>query len=258
MAETFITLERRGGIALLKLDHPPVNALGSGMVAALHGALDEVEADGAISVLHIKSALKVFCAGADLNEMRANFEDASRIENQIEDIREIQNVLKRIEALPLVSVAEIAGAAMGGGLELALAADLRVAAIEAKLALPETNLGLIPGAGGTQRLTNLVGAATAKRLILGGEILDGAAALALGVVQWAVPRAELSGFTDALVLRLSELPGAALAAAKSCIAAASDPNRDGFEEELAATRQLLQSEPETRSRVSAFLNQGRH
>ncbi len=258
MAETFITLKRQGRIALLKLDHPPVNALGSGMVAALQGALDEIEADGAISVLHIKSALKVFCAGADLNEMRANFEDAARIESQIEDIREIQNVLKRIEALPLVSVAEIAGAAMGGGLELALASDLRVAAVEAKLALPETNLGLIPGAGGTQRLTNLVGAATAKRLILGAEILDGAEALALGVVQWALPRAELSGFTDALVQRLSELPRAALAAAKSCIAAASDPNRDGFEEELAATRQLLQSEPETRSRVSAFLNQGRH
>ncbi|MBF0168952.1 MAG: enoyl-CoA hydratase/isomerase family protein [Alphaproteobacteria bacterium] len=254
MAEAFLTLEKQGKIARLVLAHPPVNALGTGMIRALNQALDEIGQDETLSVLQIKSSLKVFCAGADLAEMRANFADASRIDQQIEDIRDIQKVLKRIEALPLVSLAEIGGAAMGGGFELALACDLRVAASEAKLALPETNLGLIPGAGGTQRLTNLVGAAMAKRLILGAEILDGATAQALGLVQWAVPRSELSAHADALAQRLAGLPGAALSAAKSCIEAAHDPHRDGYEEELTATRRLLSNEPETRQRVEAFLN----
>lgn len=252
MAEAFLTLEQQGKAALLTLHHPPVNALGTGMVGALHRAMDAVESTKNLAVLHIKSALKVFCAGADLGEMRANFEDPARLDGQIDDIRNIQMVLKRLESLALVTVAEINGAAMGGGLELALACDLRVAAQEAKLALPETNLGLIPGAGGTQRLTNLVGAATAKRLILGAEIMDGALAQTLGVVHWAVPREGLPAFANELVQRLAGLPRAALIEAKSCIAAAHDPGRDGYAEELAATRRLL-CEAETQVLVGAFL-----
>ena len=89
-------------------------------------------------------------------------------------------------------LAEIGGAAMGGGFELALACDLRIAANEAKVGLPEVRLGLIPGAGGTQRLTRLCGPALANRLILGAEVLDGATAAALGVVHWSAPRAELA------------------------------------------------------------------
>ena len=253
MAAAFLTLKEQGKIALLTLDHAPVNALGTGMIAALHQAMDRVEVSGEISVLHIKSALKVFCAGANLAEMRANFVDPSRIGQQVEDIRNIQKVLKRIESTPVVTVAEISGAAMGGGLEMALSCDLRVAANEAKLALPETNLGLIPGAGGTQRLTRLVGAPVAKRLILGAEIMDGQTALALGVVQWAVPRAELAAYAESLVQRLAALPKSALSQAKHCIGAAFDPSRDGYEEELEATRRLL-SETETRQRVEAFLS----
>ncbi|CAA6604498.1 Enoyl-CoA hydratase/carnithine racemase [Rhodospirillaceae bacterium LM-1] len=253
MAAAFLTLKEQGKIALLTLDHAPVNALGTGMIAALHQAMDRVEVSGEISVLHIKSALKVFCAGANLAEMRANFVDPTRIGQQVEDIRNIQKVLKRIETLPVVTVAEISGAAMGGGLEMALSCDLRVAANEAKLALPETNLGLIPGAGGTQRLTRLVGAPAAKRLILGAEIMDGQTALALGVVQWAVPRAELAAYAESLVQRLAALPKSALSQAKHCIGAAFDPSRDGYEEELEATRRLL-SETETRQRVEAFLS----
>jgi enoyl-CoA hydratase/carnithine racemase len=179
------------------------------------------------------------------------------IEIQIEAVRQIQHMLRRLESLPMATVAEIGGAAMGGGLELALACDFRIAADEARLALPETNLGLIPGAGGTQRLTALCGPAVAKRMILGAEILDGTAAASLGVVQWSVRRTELPEAAEALADRLGALPRAALAAAKSCIAAAADPSRDGYAEELAATRALLLNEPETRARVEAFLA-GRH
>jgi enoyl-CoA hydratase/carnithine racemase len=259
VGEAPLRLARRGPVAVLTLSAPPVNALGTSLVRALRRVLDEVEADRAVRVLHVRSDLRVFCAGADLAEMRANLADGAGagVDAQIAAVRDIQEVLARLESLPMATVAEIGGAAMGGGLELALACDLRAAASEAKLGLPETSLGLLPGAGGTQRLTALCGPAVARRLVLGAEVLDGAAAAALGVVHWAVPGAELPAFASGVADRLGALPRAAVAAAKSCIAAAGDPARDGFEEELSATRQLLLGEPETRSRVEAFLNRKR-
>jgi enoyl-CoA hydratase/carnithine racemase len=252
-----VELSRSDGVAVLALNSSPVNALSTRLVAALHGALDEVERDADIRVLHVRSALKVFGAGADLAEMRANLAKPELIDTQIAAVRDMQKILNRLESLPLTTVAEIGGAAMGGGLELALACDFRVAANEAKLALPEGNLGLIPGAGGTQRLTALCGTAIAKRLILGAETLDGAMAQELGLVHWSVARENLAGFAAALAARLASIPRAAAAAAKSCIAAYADPARDGFEEELWRTRDLLLNEPETRARVDAFLGNGR-
>ena len=254
MPEAIIELTQRDGVAVLILSSAPVNALSKRLMGALHSSLDAIEGNRDIRVLHLRSALKVFCAGADLAEMRANLANPSSVDDQIAAVRDMQAVLKRIETLPLATVAEIGGAAMGGGLELALAFDFRVAANEAKLALPETSLGLIPGAGGTQRLTALCGPAVAKRLILGAEILDGATAAALGVVHWTVPRTELAGFAADLAARLAKIPRAAAAAAKSCIAAQADPARDGYEEELQETKELLLNEPETRDRVEAFLS----
>jgi enoyl-CoA hydratase len=251
-----LRLSRRGPVAVLTLESPPVNALGTRLVGALDGVLAEVAADREVRVLHVRSALQVFCGGADLAEMRANLAGSS-VDAQIAAVRDIQAVLARLEALPMATVAEIGGAAMGGGLELALACDLRVAAAEAKLALPETSLGLLPGAGGTQRLTALCGPAVAKRLILGAEVVDGTAAAAMGLVHWAVPREALPAHASGVADRLGALPRAALAAAKSCIAAFRDPARDGYAEELAATRELLLHEPETRARVEAFLTRKR-
>lgn len=255
--EPILGITRRDGVAIFTLSSPPVNALGKDMIRAIHAALDSVDHADDVRILHFRSALKVFCAGADLGEMRANLANPKSVDAQIDAIRDLQAVLQRIESLPMATVAEVGGAAMGGGLELALACDFRVAANEAKLALPEIGLGLIPGAGGTQRLTALCGPAVAKRLILGAEVTDGAGALALGLVHWAVPRADLAGFASALADRLKKLPRAAIAAAKSCISARFDPSRNGYEEELEATRNLLLNEPETRSRVEAFLAGGR-
>jgi enoyl-CoA hydratase/carnithine racemase len=141
---------------------------------------------------------------------------------------------------------------MGGGLELALACDLRIAAAEAKLGLPEARLGLIPGAGGTQRLTRLCGRSVAARLILGAETVDGARANELGIVQWVVARADLPKQAAAIAQHVAGLPAAALAASKACIAAAGDPGRGGYSDELEATRRLL-TDRETRERVQAFL-----
>jgi len=202
--------------------------------------------------LHIRSDQKVFCAGADLKEVRERMDMRDGADRMYAFVAGIQRLYARIERLPQVTLAEIGGAAMGGGLELALACDLRIAATEAKLGLPEASLGLIPAAGGTQRLSRLCGPAIATRLILGAEILDGAAAAALGVVHWSAPRVELAERAATIVRAISALPAAALAASKACIAAAGFKDRGGYIDELEFTRQLF-NDPETQQRVQAFL-----
>ena len=248
-----LTLERAGRVAVVTLSRPPVNALDDALIARLDAVLDEIAGDDEVTVLHIRSEQKAFCAGADLALMRACFATADGPDTMLKLVSRMQWLLERIEASPVVALAEIGGAALGGGLELALACDIRVAAAEAKLGFPEVGLGLLPGAGGTQRLTRLCGRGVANRLILGAEVVDGAEAERLGLVQWAQPREQLAGWTRDLAAKIAVLPKAALAEAKRCIAAQGDPTRDGFAEELAASRRLYHH-PETRRRVSEFLN----
>ncbi len=239
-------------VARVVLARPPANAIDAGWLDAWRGMLDALAARDDWSVLHVRSALGIFCAGADLAEMRARFGAPHGVEAMVGAAAEMQRLFARLEALPQVTLAEIGGAALGGGFELALACDLRMAACDARVGLPEARLGLVPGAGGTQRLTRTAGRALAARLILSGEVLDGAAAQALGLVQWSVPQAELEARAGALAAQLAALPAEALAACKSCIAAAADPARNGFAEELAQSRRLYQNQ-ETRERVRAFL-----
>ena len=164
------------GVATLTLSRPPVNAISEEWVRAFDAKLDELARGPRFTVLHLRSDQKVFCAGADLKEVHERMDGADGPDRMYAYVANIQRLYARIERLAAVTMAEIGGAAMGGGFELALACDLRIAADEAKIGLPEVRLGLIPGAGGTQRLTRLCGPALAARLILGAEILDGAAA----------------------------------------------------------------------------------
>jgi enoyl-CoA hydratase/carnithine racemase len=154
--------------------------------------------------------------------------------------------------LPRVTLAEINGAALGGGFELALACDLRVAALEAKMGLPELRLGLLPGAGGTQRMTWLAGRPAALRLILGAEQVDGAEALRLRLVQWSVASAELAAAATEIARRYAAVPAHAAKAAKACITAATAPGINGFDAEVQQTRCLLTSD-KTRELIGAFL-----
>ena len=249
-------VERRGGVLVATLARAPVNAIDATLLARLDALVTETEADTSISVLHVRSALRTFCAGADLALMRACMESEAGTGAMVDVVRDMQRVFARIENAPFVTLVEIGGAALGGGLELALACDLRVAADEAPLALPEVGLGLLPAAGGTQRLTALCGAGVARRLILGGETIDGAEALRLGVVQWARPAAVLADWTAALAARIAAYPRDALAASKRCIALAAPAADDGFAAEIASTRTLYASN-ETRARVAAFLDRPR-
>ena len=247
-----LTTERSGRVVVATLARPPVTALDGELIACLDAVLDQVTADPEIAVLHIRSDQKTFCAGADLALMRACF-TADRCGAMVDVVRSMQRLFMRLETAAVVTLAEIGGAAIGGGLELALACDLRVAALDAMLGLSEVRLGLIPAAGGTQRLTRLCGRGTAKRLILGAELIDGAEALRLGIVQWVRPREELAGWTRELAARLGHMPKAALLMSKHCIHAEGDPSRDGFAEEITATRSLY-DDPETVAKVSEFLN----
>ncbi len=234
------------------LDRPPVNAMSDAWVAAFHALLNELGARDDWSVLHLRSALKVFAAGADLKEMRARFAAPDGLQQQLAGVRGYQALFARIEALPAVTLAEIGGAALGGGFELALACDLRIAAREARMGLPELRLGLLPGAGGTQRMTRLAGRPTALRLILGMEQIDGTEAERLGLVQWCVPAAELAPTAASIARRYAAVPSHAVKAAKACIAAANDPTTNGFDQEVEQTNLLLQS-AQTRNLIGAFL-----
>jgi enoyl-CoA hydratase/carnithine racemase len=246
-----ISLRIEGPVAVATLSRPPVNAIDEGWIARLQEAVAQAQD---ARVLLVRSSEKIFSAGADLALMRSRFDSAAGRAQMVAFAREMQRAYAELESSPLVSIAEIGGAAMGGGLELALACDFRIAAVTAKLGLPEARLGLLPGAGGTQRLTRLCGEPTAKRLILGAEVVDGKEAARLGIVQWAVPPEELAPRALRLAQDLAALPAASLAACKRCIAAAG--GEDGFEMELAATGALLASE-DTQGRVRAFLEKRR-
>ncbi|MGE0288275.1 MAG: enoyl-CoA hydratase/isomerase family protein [Bradyrhizobium sp.] len=248
MFQTSVT----GRIATMVMSLPPVNALSEAWISGFAREIGALEARSDWKVLHIRSDQKVFCAGADLKEMRGRFEAANGPDLTYAYVASIQRLYSRIESLQQITLAEIGGAALGGGFELALACDLRIAAAEARLGLPEVQLGLIPGGGGTQRLTRLVGRGLANRLILGAEAVDGATAERLGLVQWACPRAELANRALEIARRVAALPTGALTAAKHCIASASRPGRGGYGDELELTRDL-QTDAETRERVSAFI-----
>ncbi len=241
-----------GGAVTASMGREPVNAINEEWIDELNRLLDAHEANENIRVIRIRSSLAVFCAGADIDLLAERLPTRHGIDAMIETVRRLQNLFDRIERSPLVSVAEINGAALGGGFELALACDIRVAAETAKIGLPEAKLGLLPGAGGTQRMTKLCGAAVARRLILGTEVVEGKEAAHLGLVHWAFPPHELADRTDDIVRRIEGVPRRTLEANKRCIAAAQDRCADGSELEVKMTRVLYES-PESLARLHAFL-----
>ena len=249
---TMVLTEQIGRVLVATLSRPPVNALDDKLIAELDAVVERAIQDDDVAVLHLRSDQRVFSAGADLALIEACFATPQGPEAMTDVVRHMQRLYWRLESAPLVTLAEIGATAVGGGLELALACDLRVAALEARLGLPEARLGLLPGGGGTQRLTRLCGPGLAKRLILGAEVIDGAEAERLGLVQWARPRDQLAAFASEIAARYAAMPKAALAANKRCIAAATDPARDGYADEISETRTLY-DHAETRRKVSDFL-----
>ena len=172
-----VTWNKDGSIVEVILDGPPANALGPDIVEGLHAAMDFAETATAKVLLVTSAITGFFAAGADIKHMSAV--DAA-------SFREYGNALRagleRLSALPMVSVADIDGVALGGGLELAMACTMRVAATGARLGLPEVKLGLIPGAGGTQRLPRLVGRGRALDIMLTGRQVEADEAFWIGLI----------------------------------------------------------------------------
>ena len=183
MAREFRT-ERRGGIEIWTIDgESRRNSISVGMLAELDGLLARAGADRSLRCVVLTGAGdRAFCAGADLKE-RARMSEA-----EVHAFHEgLKRALGAIEAAPVPFLAALNGAALGGGLELALACDLRMAADSAQMGLPEVGLGIIPGGGGTQRLARLVGVAHAKDLVLTARRIGAAEALAMGLVTRIAP-----------------------------------------------------------------------
>ena len=174
-----VRLERHGPIAVIVVDHPPVNALSHPVRAGLLGAILEADADRGIAAIVVHGAGKNFIAGADIRELE-----------QTPRAPLLNDVLMRLESCSKPVVAALHGAVLGGGLETALACHYRCATPDARLGLPEVKLGLLPGAGGTQRLPRLIGAKRALEMMVSGEPIGREEALALGLVDRPLPEGD--------------------------------------------------------------------
>ncbi|MBV9095308.1 MAG: enoyl-CoA hydratase/isomerase family protein [Streptosporangiaceae bacterium] len=208
----FIRLEVADGIGTVRLDRPPVNALNDQLAGELAAAADEAAAAADIRAVILYGGEKVFAAGGDISEM-AEADYAAMATRAVG----LQSALARVAGIPKPVVAAITGYALGGGLELALAADFRVAGHSARLGQPEILLGVIPGAGGTQRLPRLVGPARAKDIVFTGRMVPAAEAHAIGLVDLLAPDDSVYAAAQDMVRRYAGGPALALRAAKQAI-----------------------------------------
>ena len=208
----FVRLEVADGIGTIRLDRPKVNALNDQLTAELAAAASEAENAEEVRAVILYGGEKVFAGGADIAEMaEADYAAMAAWSGRL------QAALSRVASIGKPVVAAITGYALGGGLELALAADFRVAGENARLGQPEILLGIIPGAGGTQRLPRLVGPAKAKDLIFTGRMVKAAEAHAIGLVDLVVPDESVYQAALDLVRRYATGPALALRAAKQAI-----------------------------------------
>jgi len=234
MSASVVRIERDGGVAILTIDRPEKrNALSAGVREELIAALDAVREDSGVRVIVLTGAGdRAFVAGADIGEFvrRTPLEQRTAMTGR--------RVFDEIAAYPKPVLAMINGYALGGGCELALACDFRIAADTAKLGQPEINLALIPGGGGTQRLPRLVGTGQALRLVLSGELIDAAEAHRIGLVEIVVPSDALRARTMEIAQTMAARSPVALRLAKEAVrAAAETPLAAGlaFETELFIT-----------------------
>jgi len=189
-----MSTKHRGGVAFVEMNAPPVNAFGLAMRQALDKTFRDLNADDGVAAIVLCSALPLFSGGADIHEFRAG---------GLWDAPTLPDLCSQIEASATPFVVAMEGTAMGGALEIALACDYRIATPNAMMGLPEIKLGLLPGAGGTQRLPRVAGLEMATRMILSGDPISGTAALSCGLVDRLIDesadfREEVQGFVSGI------------------------------------------------------------
>jgi enoyl-CoA hydratase len=247
--ENVVQYETRGRVAIVTINRPEKrNALDGQVRCAFLGVIEKARRDEKVrSVIVTGAGEKAFVAGADIGE----FEGRSPVDQW--RVMKSPSIFDAVERLPKPVIAAVNGYCLGGGMELALACDVRIASSSAKFGQPEVNLGIIPGGGGTQRLPRIVGLGAALRLILSGEIIAGDEALRLRLVEELVEPAKLLDRAVELAELMASKSPVALAAAKEATRAAlSLPLDDGLKLETALF-QLCFSSADKAEGVSAFL-----
>jgi enoyl-CoA hydratase len=217
-----ITIERRGKVAILTINRPDkLNALNKQVHAEGVAALDELKHDDEIGVLVITgSGERSFIAGADISE----FEGQSPVTQR--DLFNERSLFNSLDAFPKPVIAMVNGFCLGGGNELAMACDLRLASETARFSQPEINLGIMCGGGGTQRLTHLVGEGRSMEMVLTGDMIDAETAHRFGLVNHVYPAAELEAKTMELAEKIAEKAPIALQLSKEAVKFASRSNLD--------------------------------
>ena len=248
-SELVVRKSEEDGVELLILKHPPVNALSMGLLEGLSQRVTEVEAAPGARCVVITGDGQYFSAGADLKEMAT-----LSLERAPEVVARTLALYDRIAALKVPVIAAINGLALGGGLELALACDLRVAGDSAKLGAPEVTLGLLPATGGTQRLPRLVGLAKANEWIFTGSMISGADALKFGLVNRSVPAGqELRAARDLAHTIGQRAPLAVQAAKRAMRLGVERPLHDGLELETEAFLKEVLPSQDLREGIAAFV-----
>lgn len=206
--------KKTGSTAVIQLHRPEKkNSLNSNLRQEMQELLEEMARDATTRVVILTGGEEIFCAGADIGEVQ----EATSAEAAYKHAREFQLLFDQIEALPQPVIAAISGHALGGGFELALVCDFRIASESTRFGLPEIKIGAFPGGGGTQRLPRLIGAAKAKEIILTGDAITAKEALSLGLVMKVVPKERLLEEANTFAWRLASLPRLAMEASKMLI-----------------------------------------
>lgn len=227
-----------GVVASLRLNNPPLNLVTLDLTADLHRALSAIESDPEVRAVVVAGGDRAFCAGSDVSEFEALRGRA--LEGKIVFEKE---VYQQLADLSVPTVAACEGDALGGGLELAICCDLRVAAESARFGLPEVRLGVIPGSGGTQRLPRLIGLGRAKEMILTGEIVDASHAERIGLVNKVVAPGQAETAARAIAGLMAGRGPIAVREAKALLDAALDlPLRAGLELETEASGRVFDTE----------------
>jgi enoyl-CoA hydratase len=237
------------GVAMLTLKNPPVNALSTRLLGELGARLEEVDADPTSRVVVLTGDDKYFSAGADLKELATlDLAEAPAI------VARGQALFTRLERFRLPVIAAINGLALGGGLELALACDLRIVGESAKMGAPEVNYGLMPSYGGTQRLPRLIGAARAKEMIFSGNLVPAAEAVRIGLANRSVPSGqELRAARDLAHTIAQRAPRAVQAAKRAIVEGLDEDLEKGLKLEATAFERDVLSSSDLGEGIAAFL-----
>jgi enoyl-CoA hydratase len=249
----FIRTEQDGLVAIVTIDHPPVNALSAPLLEELEAEVDRLDGDDGVRAIVLAGAgERAFVAGADISEFPSLREAAAEAQES-GSARGIQKLGHRMDAARTPFVAAIHGFCLGGGLEVAMCCDIRVASEDAQLGQPEIKLGLIPGGGGTQRLPRLVGVGRALLLNLTGDFIDAQTAYEWGLVERVVPREELRETALGIARTIASRSPVSVGILRELARTTRDlPLEEGLRREADGFRRCLESEDGAEG-VAAFL-----